>query len=97
MNNRYSIYDPSGQRILFAAEETDCCTRWCLGKHRPFQINVLDFSGSPVIKMVRPCTCGLYCCPDSCGNVSNSKNVLEIYACCTSTPAIFMNFAVGFL
>uniref|UniRef100_A0A8B9TI62 Phospholipid scramblase n=1 Tax=Anas platyrhynchos TaxID=8839 RepID=A0A8B9TI62_ANAPL len=44
-NNKYEIKNTLGQRIYFAVEDTDCCTRNFCGPSRPFTIRVMDNLG----------------------------------------------------
>lgn len=52
-----------GQRVYFAAEENDCCTRNCCGPSRPFTIRIIDNMGQEVITLQRPLRCSACCCP----------------------------------
>ncbi|MGH0121309.1 UNVERIFIED_CONTAM: hypothetical protein FKN15_070370, partial [Acipenser sinensis] len=62
-NNKYQIKNSLGQKIFFAAEENDCCTRnWC-GPIRPFTIKVLDNYDQEVLTLSRPLKCVGCCCP----------------------------------
>ncbi|XP_077988324.1 phospholipid scramblase 2-like [Glandiceps talaboti] len=56
-NNKYSIKNSMGQRVYFAAEDTDCCTRQCCGSARPFDMKILDNSQREVIHLHRPLRC----------------------------------------
>ncbi|XP_070539282.1 phospholipid scramblase 2-like [Ptychodera flava] len=56
-NNKYGIKNSMGQRIYFAAEDTDCCTRQCCGSARPFEMKILDNSQREVIHLSRPLRC----------------------------------------
>lgn len=62
-NNKYEIKNSLGQRIYFATEDTDCCTRNCLGASRPFTLRILDNMGREVITLERPLRCVSCCCP----------------------------------
>ncbi|XP_042091803.1 phospholipid scramblase 2 isoform X2 [Ovis aries] len=62
-NNRYEIKNSLGQRIYFAAEDTDCCTRNCCGPARPFTMKILDNMGREVITLERPLRCASCCFP----------------------------------
>ncbi|ELK07732.1 phospholipid scramblase 2 isoform X1 [Pteropus alecto] len=62
-NNRYEIKNSLGQRIYFAAEDTDCCTRNCCGASRPFTMRILDNMGREVMTLERPLRCTSCCCP----------------------------------
>ncbi|XP_023411202.2 phospholipid scramblase 1 isoform X1 [Loxodonta africana] len=64
-NNKYEIKNSFGQRVYFAVEDTDCCTRNCCGSARPFTIKIIDNVGREVITLERPlrCTsCYFPCC-----------------------------------
>ncbi|XP_065413997.1 phospholipid scramblase 1 isoform X1 [Chrysemys picta bellii] len=62
-NNKYEIKNSLGQRVYFAAEENDCCTRNCCGPSRPFTIRIVDNMGQEVITLQRPLRCSSCCCP----------------------------------
>ncbi|XP_015342456.1 phospholipid scramblase 1 isoform X1 [Marmota marmota marmota] len=62
-NNKYEIKNSLGQRVYFAVEENDCCTRNCFGSARPFTLKVLDNLGREVITLHRPLACSSCCCP----------------------------------
>ncbi|NWW42025.1 PLS1 scramblase, partial [Panurus biarmicus] len=53
-NNRYELKNALGQRVYFAAEDTDCLTRNCCGPSRPFTIRIIDNLGHEVITLRRP-------------------------------------------
>ncbi|NXE53250.1 PLS2 scramblase, partial [Casuarius casuarius] len=62
-NNKYEIKNTLGQRVYFAAEDTDCCTRFCCGPSRPFSIHIIDNLGHEVINLQRPLRCSSCCFP----------------------------------
>ncbi|XP_050822056.1 phospholipid scramblase 1 isoform X1 [Gopherus flavomarginatus] len=62
-NNKYEIKNSLGQRVYFAAEENDCCTRNCCGPSRPFTMKIIDNMGQEVIALQRPLRCSACCCP----------------------------------
>ncbi|XP_036207106.1 phospholipid scramblase 1 isoform X3 [Myotis myotis] len=62
-NNKYEIKNSLGQRIYFAVEDTDCCTRNCCGANRPFTMRILDLMGREVVTLERPLRCTSCCCP----------------------------------
>ncbi|XP_062957531.1 phospholipid scramblase 1 isoform X2 [Cynocephalus volans] len=62
-NNKYEIKNSLGQRIFFAAEDTDCCTRNCCGPSRPFTMRIVDNTGREVVTLERPLRCSSCCCP----------------------------------
>ncbi|XP_027731488.1 phospholipid scramblase 1 isoform X1 [Vombatus ursinus] len=64
-NNKYVISNSLGQRVYFAAEENDCCTRNCCGNLRPFILKILDNTGREVITINRPFRC-VSCCYPCC-------------------------------
>ncbi|NXV46744.1 PLS2 scramblase, partial [Uria aalge] len=61
--NKYEIKNTLGQRVYFAAEDTDCCTRNCCGPSRPFTIHITDNLGHEVIALERPLRCSSCCFP----------------------------------
>ncbi|XP_066455393.1 phospholipid scramblase 2-like isoform X1 [Eleutherodactylus coqui] len=62
-NNKYVIKNSMGQKVYFAAEQNDCCTRNCCGSDRPFTIAIIDNCGQEVIRLTRPLRCSLCCFP----------------------------------
>ncbi|XP_021108457.1 phospholipid scramblase 1 isoform X3 [Heterocephalus glaber] len=62
-NNKYEIKNSLGQRVYFAVEDNDCCTRNCCGASRPFTLKILDNLGREVITMERPLRCTSCCFP----------------------------------
>ncbi|CAG2114669.1 unnamed protein product [Medioppia subpectinata] len=61
-NNKYAIKNSLGQKVYYAIEDTDCCTRYCCGALRPFDIQILDNSQREVIHLYRPLKCANCCC-----------------------------------
>nr|XP_060623746.1 phospholipid scramblase 2-like [Anolis sagrei ordinatus] len=61
--NKYEIKNSLGQRVYFAAEESDCCTRNCCGPSRPFTMKIMDNMGQEVIELLRPLRCSSCCFP----------------------------------
>ena len=55
--NKYKVYNGAGQELYKAKEETDCCTRNCLGPNRPFDLEIEDMSGNELIHLYRPFRC----------------------------------------
>ena len=41
-NNKYTIKNSIGQKVYYAVEDNDCCTRNCCGPMRPFDMKVMD-------------------------------------------------------
>ncbi|KAL6039942.1 hypothetical protein STEG23_016888 [Scotinomys teguina] len=62
-NNKYEIKNSLGQRVYFAVEDTDCCTRNCCGAARPFTLRILDNLGQEVMTLERPLRCSSCCFP----------------------------------
>ncbi|XP_061862017.1 phospholipid scramblase 1 [Colius striatus] len=62
-NNKYEIKNALGQRVYFAAEDTDCCTRNCCGPSRPFTLRIIDNMNHEVITLQRPLRCSSCCFP----------------------------------
>uniref|UniRef100_A0A1B6E985 Phospholipid scramblase n=1 Tax=Clastoptera arizonana TaxID=38151 RepID=A0A1B6E985_9HEMI len=63
--NKYTVKNSVGQKVFYAVEDTDCCTRNCCGPIRPFDIQILDNYKNEVIHLNRPlaCTsCWFPCC-----------------------------------
>ncbi|XP_017080381.1 phospholipid scramblase 1-like [Drosophila eugracilis] len=62
-NNRYSIQNALGQKVFYAVEETDCCTRNCCPE-RPFHIRIFEkYFEEEVIHLHRPLGCSSTCFP----------------------------------
>ncbi|NWI85712.1 PLS1 scramblase, partial [Pitta sordida] len=62
-SNKYELKNALGQRVYFAAEDTDCLTRNCCGPSRAFTIRIIDNLGHEVITLQRPLRCSSCCCP----------------------------------
>ncbi|XP_038140824.1 phospholipid scramblase 1-like [Cyprinodon tularosa] len=62
-NNKYDIKNTMGQKIYTANEETDCCTRNCIGSLRCFDMKIKDTMDREVIRLIRPLRCIGCCCP----------------------------------
>lgn len=41
-NNKYTIKNSVGQKVYYAVEDNDCCTRNCCGPMRPFDMKIMD-------------------------------------------------------
>ncbi|KAG8186680.1 hypothetical protein JTE90_014754 [Oedothorax gibbosus] len=61
--NKYLIKNSLGQIIYTATEDSDCCTRNCIGPLRPFSMRIEDNAGREVINLLRECRCQGCCCP----------------------------------
>lgn len=62
-NNKFTIKNSLGQKVYWAAEENDCCTRNCCGPARPFDMKVMDTYRNTVIQLHRPLACSSCCFP----------------------------------
>ncbi|KAM4694133.1 phospholipid scramblase 2-like [Discoglossus pictus] len=62
-NNKYEIKNSMGQRVYFAAEENDCCTRNCCGSARSFSMTIIDNTGREIMRLMRPYRCSSCCFP----------------------------------
>ncbi|XP_069831493.1 phospholipid scramblase 2-like [Dendropsophus ebraccatus] len=62
-NNKYEIKNSMGQRVYFAAEENDCCTRNFCGAARSFSMTIVDNASREVIRLIRPYRCSACCFP----------------------------------
>lgn len=62
-NNKYAIKNNLGQKVYFAIEDNDCCTRNCCGPMRPFDMKIMDNFRNEVIHLNRPLACDSCCCP----------------------------------
>ncbi|ELT94807.1 hypothetical protein CAPTEDRAFT_227594 [Capitella teleta] len=56
-NNKYEVKNSMGQRVYFAAEDTNCCTRNICGNERPFEMAIMDNTGREVIHLSSPLRC----------------------------------------
>ncbi|CAL8144561.1 unnamed protein product [Orchesella dallaii] len=66
-NNKYVIKDQLGRDIFQAKEDSCCLSRQCCGPARGFDMKITDFAGMEVIRLQRPCKCGLpVCCSGFC-------------------------------
>ncbi|KAM8709924.1 hypothetical protein ACLKA7_016688 [Drosophila subpalustris] len=62
-NNKFSIKNALGQKVYYAVEDNDCCTRNICGPSRPFDMKVFDNYQQEVIHMYRPLACSACCFP----------------------------------
>lgn len=58
--NKYTIKNNQGQKMFYAVEESDCCSRQCCGSLRGFNLRILDNAKNEVIRIEREFAC------DSC-------------------------------
>ncbi|RWS07393.1 Phospholipid scramblase 2-like protein [Dinothrombium tinctorium] len=62
-SNKYSIKNGQNQLMYYAVEETNFCTKLCLGTLRSFDLKILDQNLQEVMHIYRPLRCAFYCCP----------------------------------
>ncbi|XP_030029424.2 phospholipid scramblase 1 isoform X2 [Manduca sexta] len=62
-NNKYTIKNSVGQKVYYAVEDNDCCTRNCCGPMRPFDMKIMDNFTNEVIHLHRPLACDSCWCP----------------------------------
>lgn len=62
-NNKFSIKNALGQKVYYAVEENDCCTRNMCGPSRPFDMKIFDNFQQEVIHLSRPLACSACCFP----------------------------------
>ncbi|KAH8398739.1 hypothetical protein KR222_002138, partial [Zaprionus bogoriensis] len=67
-NNRFKVKNSLGQNVYSAFEESDFCSRNCLGSSRAFEMKILDNFQNEVLHLSRPFRCELCCCFPSCMN-----------------------------
>ena len=62
--NMFEISDRLGHVILRATEDSNCCSRQCCERLRPFEMIIKDRQSNIAIKMIRPRACdNCICCP----------------------------------
>nr|XP_004663655.2 phospholipid scramblase 2-like [Jaculus jaculus] len=61
--NKYKIENSHGQKVYYAVEYTNFCTRNCCGAYRPFTMRIFDNVGQEVITLKRPLRCSSCCFP----------------------------------
>ncbi|XP_034657037.1 phospholipid scramblase 2 isoform X1 [Drosophila subobscura] len=71
-NNKFSIKNALGQKVYYAVEDNDCCTRNICGPSRPFDMKVFDNYRQEVIHMHRPLACSACCFPCCLQSISVS-------------------------
>lgn len=62
-NNKFNVKNTLGQKVYWAAEDNDCCTRNCCGPLRRFNMKVYDIYQNEVMHMRRPAACSSCCFP----------------------------------
>ncbi|KAK9889945.1 hypothetical protein WA026_008754 [Henosepilachna vigintioctopunctata] len=61
--NKFTVKNSLGQKLYYAVEDSDCCTRNCCGPMRPFDMRILDNFRNEVIHLHRPLACDSCCFP----------------------------------
>lgn len=67
-NNKFNVKNTLGQKLYWAAEVNDCCTRNCCGPLRRFNMKVYDIYQNEVMHIRRPAacsSCSFPCCLQS--------------------------------
>lgn len=62
-NNKFTVKNSIGQKVYYAVEDNDCCTRNCCGPLRPFEMKILDNYRNQIIHLHRPLACDSCCFP----------------------------------
>lgn len=98
MSNKYNVFDPKGDKVFFAVEQTDCCTRQlqrCAADCAPFDLQILHLLGTETtaFKLQRPWTCTCCCFNRPVLNVTDGNNnpigsIRDPWACCDLTFTI---------
>jgi len=60
--NKYLVLNAQGQQIFYAAEESGCLARNCLGGARGFSMVLMGNDSQEVIRLERPFKCTGRCC-----------------------------------
>uniref|UniRef100_A0A1B6DDL0 Phospholipid scramblase n=1 Tax=Clastoptera arizonana TaxID=38151 RepID=A0A1B6DDL0_9HEMI len=55
--NKFTIKNSVGQKVFYAVEDSDCCTRNCCGPIRPFGMKILDNYKNQIMYFNRPLAC----------------------------------------
>ncbi|KAK4886057.1 hypothetical protein RN001_002328 [Aquatica leii] len=79
--NKYSIKNSLGQKVYYAGENSDCCTRNCCGPLRSFEMRIFDNHKNHVMSFQRPfacATCWFPCCLQSMEISAPPGNVIGI-------------------
>lgn len=65
--NKYTVKDHAGNKMFYAAEDSNLCARQFLSSSRPFSMTIKDRQGATILMFDRgiacDCCCGLLC-PD---------------------------------
>lgn len=65
-NNKFIVKNSLGQKLFWAVEDNDCCTRMCCGAMRKFHLQVFDIHQNEVLHVKRPAACSSCCFPCCC-------------------------------
>lgn len=74
-NNKFVLTNALGQKMLYAAEDTECCMRICCGKSRGFTYRVFDNANN----VASPSLTG----DDLQGPLKEVMNVIREFKCCS--------------
>lgn len=93
--NKYSITDPSGRNILYAAEFSNIFARHLIGKSRGFNLKIFNsVNNKEVLNAKRRFKCGLFaCCLPRCledMQVESFGSVVQVMPSCCK-----MHFAIN--
>ncbi|XP_053977606.1 phospholipid scramblase 1-like [Hylaeus volcanicus] len=61
--NKYSVVNIRGEPVFYVVEESNICSRMCLGASRSCEFQVYDGTRREVLRMIRPFRCDSCCCP----------------------------------
>ncbi|XP_011505112.1 PREDICTED: phospholipid scramblase 1-like [Ceratosolen solmsi marchali] len=62
-NKQYRVSSANGELIYVALEESDVCSRCCLGKHRGWNFHLLDKHHREIFRLTRSLRCSSCCFP----------------------------------
>ncbi|KAJ3086749.1 Phospholipid scramblase 3 [Quaeritorhiza haematococci] len=55
--NKYKIYNATGQQVYTAKEDSNFCIRQCCGSLRPFSMHITDQARREILTLTRPFSC----------------------------------------
>ncbi|KAI9560877.1 hypothetical protein GHT06_011831 [Daphnia sinensis] len=53
-SNKYTVKNSMGQKVFYAAEMSDCCTRQLCGPNRAFDMKIVDNHGQETMEVTAP-------------------------------------------
>lgn len=62
-NEKFTIENIDGEKVFWAAEESQCCSRACCGQLHSFSTKIMDEARNEVIQLYRPLRCDSCWCP----------------------------------